>query len=216
MELDGEIYSPRMPLGRARLDVIERDIWNGAHAGVCHAVYSYGSHPNGGGFCREVTQEVAARLGRMSFSARDEIRAPLRAFLEAMGVTYREHREPRRDGPHDHPFEMEAPPEPASRAKRGAARRRSRALTPEELRAQPQLKLPIVGGGAAAPSGKLFVETEPDQGSGVGTVSLKDTRPLAEQKASWDRFRAAVRSWQAPAAGEVGDEAVPGRRSKTG
>jgi hypothetical protein len=200
MERDGELYSPEMPLSRASLDLIERDIWNGTYAGVCRAVYSYGTHANGGGYCREVTQEVAARLGEMSFAGRDAVKAPVRAFLEAMGVAFAERR-PLREEAEAEPFEMIAPPEPVARARRAGARKRMKALTPAELRAQPQLKLPIAGGKSAEGPAKdrLVIESQRDEDAGVDSVSLKDTRSLAEQRASWERFRAMMRSWKAPA-----------------
>jgi hypothetical protein len=206
MELDGEIYSPAVPLQRATLELIERDLWNGAYAGVCHAVYSYGAYPNGGSFCRDVTREVAARLGGMSFAATDEVKAPVRSFLEAMGVACREDRARPRDRPAREVFEMVSPVEPVARARRNAAKRRQRTPTPQELRAQPQLKLPIAGGKAAAPATRgqeLVVESEQDDGAGVEALSLRDTRSLAEQRASWDRFRAMIRSWRAQDGGAV-------------
>ena len=224
MEFDGELYSPRTPLSRATLELIERDIWNGAYAGVCHAVYSYGSHANGGGYCREVTQDLAERLGRMSFTGRGAVAAPVRAFLEAMGVDYYEDRSSRRGEMSVEPFQMLAPPEPVPAARRGSPRRRSRSLSPEELRAQPQLKLPIAGGKtgeAVASPGKFLVEIERDEEAGIEVLTLKDTSSVAEQEASWDRLRAMVRSWEA-AAGHGGnspggkDEAPERKSAKTG
>jgi hypothetical protein len=219
MELDGEIYSPKMPLSRATFEAIERDIWNGAYAGVCHAVYSYGARPNGGSFCREVTQDLAARLAEMSYTARGDVKASVRAFLEALGIDYYGRRMPSPSGLEGEPFEMRSPPDSVSRPRRASPKRRQRAMSPEELRRQPQLKLPIAGGrsGAAQPaSGNLAVESEHDEGAGVDSLSLKDARSLAEQKASWDRFRSMVRSWKAGEApvqsGQLGSEEVAADR----
>ena len=49
-------------------EAIARDLWECAHAGVCHSVYRYGTHANGGSYCREITQDVATRLGRLSLA----------------------------------------------------------------------------------------------------------------------------------------------------
>jgi len=220
MELEGEIYSPSLPLGRARLDLIERDIWNCAYPGICHSVYRYGSQQNGGGYCREVTDEVAARLGRLSFAAQDEVRAPVRAFLEAMGVSCREDAAAMKVEPAP-AFEMVSPPEPAARARHAGTKRRARPVSAEELRAQPQLKLPIAGGRAAAARAGLRVAREQDEEIGVESLSLKDRRPAAQQKAGWERFRRLIRSWEA--AGDAADRApetpappFPTRRSAQG
>ena len=197
MERDGEIYSPAMPLRRSTPELIARDLWNGAYTGVCHAVYSYGAYPNGGSFCREVTQDVAERLGEMSFATSDEASTPVRAFLETAGVACREARGGMRREPEGEAFEMVSPPEPTVRTRRNASKRRAKALTPEELRAQPQFKLPIAGGRAEVSRARdLIAESESDEEAGVESVSLRDTRPLAQQKASWDRFRAMIRSWK--------------------
>jgi hypothetical protein len=223
MELDGEIYSPKMALGRATFEAIARDIWNGAYAGICHAVYSYGARENGGSFCREVTQDLAARLAEISLSARGEVQPSVRAFLEAGGVDYCGRGAPSLNEPAGEPFEMTSPPDPVSRSRRASLRRKARVPSPEELRSQPQFKLPIPGGRAgeaAEESVDLLVESEQDEGAGVKSLSLRDTRPLAEQKASWDRFRSMVRSWKmraADAAAQSGqltsDESTADRRS---
>jgi len=39
------------------------------------------------------------------------------------------------------------------------------------------------------------IATEDDPNAGITTVTLRDTRPLAEQHAGWDRLRATVKSW---------------------
>ncbi len=222
MELDGEVYSPDMPLSRASLELICRDIWNGAYAGICRAVYRYGAPANGGSYCREVTQEVAARLGEMSFAASDAPRASVRTFLEAMGIAYDKGGAPQSVEAARPAFEMVSPPEPASRTRRASLRRKAKAPTPQELRAQPQLKLPIAGGkGGEASHDRLLVESDHDADLGVQAVSLKDPRPLAEQKASWDRFRVSVSSWRAQdddgaIAQQGSGEHTPDRKSARG
>ena len=70
MEGEGEIYSPAMTLSRSSEEAVTRDLWECAHAGVCHSVYRYGTHANGGSYCREITQDIAARLGRLSLTMR--------------------------------------------------------------------------------------------------------------------------------------------------
>jgi hypothetical protein len=215
MQHEGEIYSPKMPLERATFELIARDLWNGAYPGICHSVLCYGAHANGGGYCREITQDLAARLGEMSFSARDEMKGPVRAFLEAMGVPYRGHGAGRGV---DASFEMVAPPEPVTRAKRAGARKRAKPATAAELRAQPQLKLPIAGGRhiAAAAKDRLVMDGEHDDDAGVESMSLKDTRSLAEQRASWERFRAMVRSWRSPAGADEAAGPAQRRTRKAG
>jgi hypothetical protein len=179
MKRDGEIYSPGMSLDRATQDSIERDIWNGVHAGICHAVYSYGAFANGGSYCREITQEVAERLGRMSFESGSRPAAAALSFLETFGVEHRRLAAPPSARPDDRTAQA-----PAKRAP--ARKRRAKVLSPEELRAQPQFKLPIAGGkqSAAATVTRIEAREEAD----VGVLSLKDTRPLAEIEAGWARF----------------------------
>jgi hypothetical protein len=200
MERHGEVYSPAMPLRRATLDLIALDLWNGAYSGTCHAVYSYGAFSNGGSFCREVTQEIAARLGEISFATAEAAKPAVRTFLAEMGIAWRDSGERSQEAPPVEAFAMVSPPEPAARAKRSPAKRRPRTPTPQELRAQPQFKLPIAGGKAASQAerlSRLALENERDEELGIEAVSLRDTRSLAEQKASWDRFRAMMRSWKA-------------------
>jgi hypothetical protein len=218
MDLDGDIYSPEMSLSRATAEMIERDIWNGTYPGVCHAVYSYGTYANGGSYCSEVTQDVATRLGRMSFAGRRGPAAPARAFLDAMGIAYfDEGRAGSQVGPKQQPFELQAPDLPDSPVKSPSL---------PELRAQPQFKLPIAGGkDSQSPrfenerSAPLSAATESDEDAGVEVLSLKDTRPLAEQVAAWKGFHQKMREMGVKAAGDPGDglpgegEADPARRS---
>ncbi|SEE29961.1 hypothetical protein SAMN05444161_5364 [Rhizobiales bacterium GAS191] len=185
MELDGEIYSPAMSLGRATQETIERDIWNGAHAGVCHAVYSYGSFANGGSYCREITREVAERLGRMSLASSGKPAASALAFLEMFGVGHCDAGAAAPARSDDRPVFAQMPA--GSAAKRPPARkRRAKVLSPEELRAQPQFKLPIAGGKQDVAPSSTRIETEEE--ADVEVLSLKDTRPLAEIEAGWTRF----------------------------
>jgi hypothetical protein len=176
MKRDGEIYSPGMSLDRATQESIEGDIWNGVHAGICHAVYSYGSFANGGIYCREITQEIAERLGRMSFEGGSRPAAAALSFLESFGVAHRRLASVR-------PDERTAKA-PAKRAP--VRKRRAKVLSPEELRAQPQFKLPIAGGKQSAAPSSTRIEAR--EGADVGVLSLKDTRPLAEIEAGWARF----------------------------
>jgi hypothetical protein len=233
MDLDGDIYSPEMSLSRATAEMIERDIWNGIYPGVCHAVYSYGTYANGGSYCSEVTQDVATRLGRMSFAGRRGPAEPARAFLDAMGIAYfDEGRAAPQEWPKHQPFELQAPNSPGSPVKRSAPqKRRSRSPSPPELRAQPQFKLPIAGGkDSLSPrlestvererSAPLSAATESDEDAGVEVLSLKDTRPLAEQVAAWKGFHQKMREMGVKVAGNPGDElpgeegdADPARRS---
>jgi hypothetical protein len=192
MEREGEIYSPGMTLGRSSEEAIERDLWECSHAGVCHSVYRYGTHGNGGSYCREITQEVAARLGRLSLAARRRPAEPVRAFLQAFGVEFfGEDEEHVPSGVPSYPlFEMRAP-QPSESAKR-TSRRKSRAkrLDPEELRLQPQFKLPIAGGKdiAGSRSKESAVESQDGDDAGIERLSLRDARPYKEQAAAWERF----------------------------
>jgi hypothetical protein len=191
MEGEGEIYSPAMTLGRSSEEAIARDLWECAHAGVCHSVYRYGTHANGGSYCREITQDVATRLGRLSLAMRREPAEPVRAFLKASGIDYfGEEVEPvARDFAAHPPFEMQSPEQGEISRKMPRRKSRSRRLTPEELRAQPQFKLPISGGkdiGASGREGRAAVETDED--TGVERLSLRDERTFAEQAAAWERF----------------------------
>ena len=195
MEREGEIYSPSMPLCRNAQDAIESDIWQCVHAGVCHSIYRYGSERNGGSYCREITEEVAARLGRMSFSARREPASPVRRFLEAFGVEFYTQVDDRlaldrRAYPH---FEMEAPRADLPARKNSRRKGRSKPLTAEELRAQPQFKLPIPGGRSPEASTSTNA-IESDEESGVEQVSLRDERPLVDQSAAWQRFDEKLRA----------------------
>jgi hypothetical protein len=148
MEYDGDIYSPETSLGRATRENFEDDIWRGEYPGVCHAVYSYGTYPNGGSYCREITLEIASGMTRRSFEQEIEPIPAVCAFLEAAGeVWFKERREgvisPRL-------IQMREEIAPArSRAKR---RKGAKKASPEELRAQPQFKLPIAGGKKKADS----------------------------------------------------------------
>ncbi len=205
MDREGEIYSPEMTLSRSSEEAVERDLWECVHDGVCHSVYRYGAHANGGSYCREITQEVAARLGRLSFALRRKPAEPVCIFLEASAVEFFGRGEgigARR--PVDHPpFEMRAPEQ--KEPSRILARRKNRGKqpSPEELRAQPQFKLPISGGkdaeGSPSPtkdsaSANGPAALESSDGSGIEQLSLKDERPLMEQAAAWERFDRKLRA----------------------
>jgi len=209
MDLEGEIFSPGMSLGRATREMIERDIWNGAYSGVCHAVYSYGSYANGGSYCRDITREVAESLWRMSLAGKSRPAASAIAFLEKFELELAEER-----------FEplLDAAALGASSAKpRKARRRRAKELTPEELRAQPQFKLPIPGGKSAAqgseqggqPSTRVEAGGEAEVKADVGMLSLKDTRPRAEIEGAWRRFDTKLRDMGVKLPAEAGEGGPP-------
>ncbi|MFI5013919.1 MAG: hypothetical protein ACHQAY_16385 [Hyphomicrobiales bacterium] len=189
MELDGDIYSPEVSLGRATRDMIVRDLGDGAYKGTCHAVYSYGTYRNGGSYCSEITSEIARALSRRSLEASAEPCGSVRAFLDAEGLEYFRDAGERADRlrPQDRLFQLHRPAKPASpKAKRAPRQRRAKPLSPEELRAQPQFKLPIQGGkqGVAPQS----IRTEFQEEDGVEVLSMKEARPAAEIKADWERF----------------------------
>ena len=196
MEREGEIYSPAMTLGRSSEEAVERDLWECSHAGVCHSVYRYGTHANGGSYCREITQELAARLGRLSLAARRRPAEPVRAFLQALGVEF--FGEDEEHVPSDvssyPPFEMRAPQENESARRTSRRKSRAKRLDPEELRTQPQFKLPIaggkdIGGSRSEESAESAVESNDEGGDAdVERLSLRDTRPHKEQAAAWERF----------------------------
>jgi hypothetical protein len=201
MEREGEIYSPVMTLNRSSEEALERDLWECAHAGVCHSIYRYGTHGSGGSYCREITHEVAARLGRLSLAMRRKPAEPVCVFLETFAVEFFGKGEGigARDLPAYPPFEMRAPQQ--EEPSRTLTRRKSRGkrLSPEELRAQPQLKLPISGGRDVS-SSRLEAPTrnsstaEPSADDAVERLSLRDERPLAEQAAAWERFDRKLRA----------------------
>ncbi|MBV9519921.1 MAG: hypothetical protein JO068_17565 [Hyphomicrobiales bacterium] len=196
MEREGDIYSPAMRLSQSSEEAIERDLWECVHAGACHSIYRYGTHANGGSYCREITEEVAARLGRLSLSMRRPPAGPVRSFLEAHGVEFFASIPERldRDLPASPPFQMQAPQSGGSAKKSARRKSRSKPLTPEELRAQPQFKLPIAGGRdveiSRTASGEAPVPSpgENDDASGIERVSLRDERSLADRSAAWKRF----------------------------
>jgi hypothetical protein len=144
MEHEGRIYSPETSLRKATREDFEDSVWKGGHPGVCRAVYQYGAYPNGGSYCRAITSEIARNLARRSLvSAIVPIEA-VRAFLESEGEDYFRQDE-----------EVAALHGRATRLRPNAVprttpavspRKRARKLSPEELRAQPQFKLPISGG----------------------------------------------------------------------
>jgi hypothetical protein len=219
MERQGEIYSPAMTLSRSSEEAVERDLWECTYAGVCHSVYRYGTHANGGSYCREITQEVAARLGRLSRALRRQPAEPVRSFLDAFGVQFFEGR-PADERPAYQPFEMRAPQ--ATGPSKRMPRRKSRAkrLNPEELRAQPQFKLPIAGGkvvgasrrsaGEATPSPVEPAAVETNERSGVELLSMKDCRPFEEQAAAWERFDQKLRGMGVTGTSEPGQAAPRG------
>jgi hypothetical protein len=148
MEYEDDIYSPETSLRRATRENFEDDIWRGEYPGVCHAVYSYGTYPNGGSYCREITLEIASGMARRSFEQAIEPIPTVCAFLEAAGeVWFKERREgvisPRPMQMHEEIAPARSPAKP---------RKRVKTASPEELRAQPQFKLPIAGGKKKADS----------------------------------------------------------------
>ena len=211
MEGEGEIYSPAMTLSRSSEEAVTRDLWECAHAGVCHSVYRYGTHANGGSYCREITQDIAARLGRLSLVMRREPAEPVRAFLEAFGVAFFGEGEERAAREHHAypPFEMRAPQPSASLRKMSKRKSRAKRLSPDELRVQPQFKLPITGGkriGGSRPESRAAVET--DEVTGVERLSLRDERPFEERAAAWERFDRRLREMGARRAGEPQETAT--------
>jgi hypothetical protein len=44
--------------------------------------------------------------------------------------------------------------------------------------------------------GSIVTEVEPDDVSGIETLTLRDTRPIAEQQADWDSLRAMIEAWR--------------------
>jgi len=165
MEYEGDIYSPETSHGRATREIFEDEIWHGEHLGMCHAIYSYGAYPNGGSYCRDITLEVASSVARRSFDQALEPIPAVCAFLQAAGEEWFQER---REGV------IAARPMPASEEAAPARpqakfRKRVKKLSPEELRAQPQLKLPIAGGkskaaGHAGTRGKLAIPVKGARG----------------------------------------------------
>jgi hypothetical protein len=146
MEYEGDIYCPETSHARATRENVEDDIWHGEHLGVCHAVYSYGAYPNGGSYCRDVTLEVASSVARRSFEQALEPIPAVCAFLQAAGEEWFQER---REGViADRPMPVSQEAAPARQ--QAKSRKRTKQLSPEELRAQPQLKLPIAGGKSKA------------------------------------------------------------------
>lgn len=212
MEGESEIYSPAMTLSRGSEEAVARDLWECAHAGVCHSVYRYGTHANGGSYCREITQDIAARLGRLSLAMRREPAESVRAFLEAFGVAFFGEGEERAAREHHAypPFEMSAPQPGAPSRKMQKRKSRAKGLSPEELRVQPQFKLPIMGGkqvGGSRSESRAAVET--DEVTGVERLSLRDERPFEERAAAWERFDRKLREMGARRAAEPQEAAPP-------
>lgn len=140
MDDDGDLYIPETSLKDANEDSIEQDIWTGEHAGVCQAIYSYGAFWNGGSYCVDITDRIAERLSRRSLTAAREPVEAARRFLEERGLDYHQG-----DVWRAEPLQiMEA--REATRSAKPKPKRKRKVLTPEELRAQPQFKLPIEGG----------------------------------------------------------------------
>jgi hypothetical protein len=213
MQHERDIYSPEMSLGRSSEAAIERDLWEGAYPGVCQGIYSYGTHANGGSYCREITQDVAARLGRLSLATRRRPAESVRAFLEAFGIGYFgetvEHGERELGAPP--PFEMQPPRSDERARKMSRRKRRAKPLSAQELWAQPQFKLPIAGGreGEGSRSDDDAERGSPaavrsDEHAGVDELSLKDERPHAEQEAAWRRFDEKLREMGIAAADDGG------------
>ncbi len=187
-----------MSLGRSSEAAIERDLWEGAYPGVCQRIYSYGTHANGGSYCREITQDVAARLGRLSLATRRRPAESVRAFLEAFGIEYFGETVGARRARIGGSSTLRDAAASVGRARTQNARRKRRAkpLSAQELRAQPQFKLPIAGGkeGEGSRSDDAAERGSPaavrsDEHAGVDELSLKDERPLAEQEAAWRAVR---------------------------
>lgn len=222
MERDGEIYSPAMVLARSSEEALERDLWECAYAGVCHSIYRYGTHGNGGSYCREITPEVAARLGRLSLATRRRPAEPVRVFLQNFGEDFFDEIEAPAADVLARPFEMWAPRPSATSTRVPRRKSRAKRLDPEDLRAQPQFKLPIAGGKAISShstEGEAEKTTEADE-TGIERLSLKDARPAEEQAAAWERFDRKLREMgvKAPAEtgsrqGDVGEDATAPRRS---
>jgi hypothetical protein len=136
----GDIYSPERRLADANEPAIEDDIWNGENVGVCHSIYAYGSYDNGGSWCCDITGRIAERLAQRSLDGRREPAEAVRAFLEQEGYAYH--------GSEIWTSESLRDPAPTRPAAQPAAKlkRRAKILTPEQMREQPQFKLPIAGG----------------------------------------------------------------------
>ena len=218
MQHEGDIYSPEMSLGRSSEAAIERDLWEGAYPGVCQGIYSYGTHANGGSYCREITQDVAARLGRLSLATR---RRP--AELGARLSRSLRHRIFRRNGGAwrariggSSILRDAAASVGRARTQNDSSKRRAKPLSALELRAQPQFKLPIAGGreGEGSRSDDAAERGSPaavrsDQHARVDELSLKDERPHAEQEAAWQRFDEKLREMGIAAAGDGGHRSKP-------
>jgi hypothetical protein len=134
-----------MDAGRDRRHLFTRAAAGECHAvlRVCHAAYSYGASDSGAARLSDATPEVARLLSDRSFDAGREPPEPVRLFLEEEGTDYY--------GRERYPVPVERP-QPHTAAVPAMAKRRRKPLTPEQLREQPQFKLPITGGKAGVQS----------------------------------------------------------------